>query len=400
MIVRVGDRALETAFAIPSGIAGQVLAALDHHALGLARARVAAALGDPDPFHVRAALAADPDAAVVGGEGHPLTADAAEAMLVRAGDHPGLAGLFAFHPPGPAVRGVPLDGSPRHGLRWRPTRPRPPRLGEVDRWDTAAIGDEAVATVRCLHPLPGGLALGSDYGLTLWRQERFEPFPWPRGSRREARRVEAMALHQGSLLVATSQALVTWDRQGEPKTRKHGPDQEEGYDDLNALLSVDDRLYQGWRTHFEGGVGPADVLCLAADPHGVVYAGTRSGEVHVIDGVQPGDTLTRPIRALAQRRYQPVRHLAWADGALFVAGGDRLARFDGVAWTEHTGEPTALAADPDGRLWALLDGGLHLWWDGALRPIPVPLERPWSLGFTPGHLWIGGVGRVWRVALR
>ena len=110
-----------------------------------------------------------------------------------------------------------------------------------------------------------GRGCGACHVVASWRQERFEPFPWPRGSRREARRVEAMALHQGSLLVATSQALVTWDRQGEPKTRKHGPDQEEGYDDLNALLSVDDRLYQGWRTHFEGGVGPAVEAPLHAE---------------------------------------------------------------------------------------------------------------------------------------
>lgn len=393
--VHIGDRVLLTRFAIPSGRAAEVLAALDRDALGLARARIAAELGDPDPFHVRAALAADPEAAVAGTGGEALDADAAEAVLVAAGDAPGLAGLFAFHPPGPRVRGVPLDG-PRAGLRWRRPALRPPRLGAVESWTAKDVGDEDVATLRCFCPIPGGLAIGSDYGLTLWRRGRFEPFPWPRGARREARRVEAMAFARGVLHVATTQALVTWDLRGEPKVRKHGPDQEEGYDDLNALLAVGDRLYLGWRTRFEGGDGPPDVLALAADPAGVVYAGTRAGELHVIDGSAPG----APLRRFADHRPRPVRHLAWADGALWVAAQDHLWRFDGVGWSSLPGEPGALGVDQDGRLWALADGGLALIWDGAPRPVPLELVRPWALGFTPGSLWVGGVGRLWRIDLR
>lgn len=393
--VHIGDRVLETRFAIPSGRAADVLAALDRDGLGLARARIAARLGDPDPFHLRAALAADPDAPVAGTAGEPLGADAAEAALVAAGDDPGLAGLFAFHAPGPRVRGVMLAG-PRHGLRWRRPALRPPRLGAVESWPAADVGEEAVATFRCFCAVPGGVAIGSDYGLTLWRQGRFEPFPWPRGARREARRVEAMAVLGGVLHVATSQSLVTWDFRGEPRVKKHGPDEEEGYDDLNALLVVDDRLHAGWRTHYEGGDGPPDVIALAADPSGVVYAGTRDGELHVVDGSAPG----APVRRFADHRPRPVRHLAWADGALWVGAAGRLSRFDGVEWGESEGEPGALGVDPEGRLWMLREEALHLVWQGEPRPVPLPVERPWALGFSPGRLWVGGVGRLWCLGLR
>ncbi len=372
-----------------------MLSRLEDAGLGLARARVAAALGDPDPFGVRSALVADPDADVVGCEGEPITRDHAEAALVAAGHHPGLAGLFAFHPPGPRVRAVPVDDAGRHYLRWRSEPAPPPRLGGRERWTTTQLGDEAVATVRCLCPIPGGLALGSDYGLTLWRRGQFEPFPWPRGSRREARRVEAMAMRGTTLHVATQQALVTWDFRTEPKTRKHGPDQEDGYDDLLCLLATEDHLYTGWRTRFEGGVGPPDALCLAADSNGVVYTGTRSGELHVIDG-------GGPVRRFPQTgKGRPVRHLAFAEGALWVAADGGLHRFDGASWSQSPGgEPTALGVDDRGRLWAIRDGKVEVMTEGQLVRVPCDIDRPWSLGFTPGAVWIGGVGAVGRLEAR
>jgi hypothetical protein len=408
MTVSLRGTVLETRFAVPSGRASEVLAALDSAGLGLARARVAERLGRPDPFALRAALAeAPPDTAITGCKGLPLTADAADAALVAAGADPGLAGIFAGRRPGPLVRAVPVDDGGHPWLRWAPEDPPPPRIGPMDGWSTADIGDEAVATVRCCIALPGGVvALGSDYGLTLalpGEQVRFLPFPWPAGARREARRVEAIAVHAGELVVATSQALFRCPladlappgRGAPPRTprvtsRRHGADDSDGYDDLNALLSVGERLYLGYRTRFEGGSGPRDVLSLASDPHGVVYAGTRSGEVHVVDG-------GGPIRVFADHKGRPVRHLAFAAGALWVAALGALHRFDGCRWTTLQPEPVALATDDLGRLWALAEGGL--WWlDGdALVPVDVPLERPWSLAASRGALWIGGRERVWRL---
>jgi hypothetical protein len=252
------------------------------------------------------------------------------------------------------------------------------------------------------------VALGSDYGLTLalpGEQTRFLPFPWPAGARREARRVEALCVHERALVIATSQALFTCGlhelnvlaRGGPPPqhipSRRHGADDSDGYDDLNALWSTGDRLLLGYRTRFEGGEGPRDVLAMTADPHGVVYAGTRNGEVHVIDG-------GGPIRTFADHKGRPVRHLAFAQGALWVAALDALHRFDGASWSSLQPEPVALTVDHEGRLWALAEGGL--WWlDGqALVPVDLPLERPWSLAATPGALWIGGRERVWRLSLR
>jgi hypothetical protein len=263
---------------------------------------------------------------------------------------------------------------------------------ELQTWTTEAIGDVAVATVRCALPIPGGVALGSDYGLTLWRNQRFEPFPWPRGSRREARRVEAMAVHGKELLVATTQTLYTWDFAGGVQFRRHGPDEEDGFDDLCSLLSANGRLYAGYRTRFEGGEGPKDALSLAVDSAGAVWAGTRAGELWTVDG-------GGPVRLFADGKPRPVRHLAFAEGALWVAARGALHRFDGASWTQSTPEPTALAVDPAGRLWALAEGRLHVLERGALRPLDVPLERPWSLAARPGELWIGGRERVWRLGV-
>lgn len=396
---RIGGEAVATAFAVPSGRADTVLGQLDDAGLGAGRARIAAGLGDPDPFALRAVLAAHPSATVEGCGGRPLSADAATAALVRAAiargdDAPGLAGLFAFQPPGPQARAVPVgSGAGPAALRWRRTFPSPPRVGAFDSWTMESIGDAATATARILCTMPGGVAIGSDYGLTLWSRAGFRPFPWPRGARREARRVEALAATAGALYVGTSQTLYTWDHRGEPKAQKYGADQEGGYDDLLALYATESRLLSGYRTRLDGGAGPADTLCFAADPTGVVYAGTRAGEVHVVDG-------GGPIRTFGDDKPRPVRHLAWADGALFVAAAGGLHRFDGAGWATVGPEPGALATDSSGRLWAIVEGGLAVWWEGALHPVPVPLDRPWSLAATPDALWIGGVGAVGRLGLR
>lgn len=393
--VSVGGVRFATRFAIPSGDANAVRDALDRAGLGLARARVAERLGRPDPFHIRAALLEGGD--VVGCAGAPVTADAADAALLAASagaapPDPRLAGLFAGRPPGPLTRAVPVDDPAATWLRW-PRRPvRPARIGAWKRWSTAEIGDVDVATVRSVLPIPGGVALGSDYGLTLARGERFEPFPWPAGARREARRVEAMALHERVLFVATSQALYEWDFKGPVRSRRHGADKEDGYDDLNALLSANGRLYAGYRTRFEGGAGPEDTLALAEDPTGVVFAGTRDGALHVVDGCGP-------IRRFGDHKPRPVRHLAFAEGALWVAAAGALHRFDGASWSTRSPEPTGLAVDPEGRLWALAEGALHVLEGDTLRRVDVPLERPWALAAVPGALWIGGREQVWRVAI-
>ncbi len=393
--VSVGGVRLHTRFAVPSGPANEVLAALDAAGLGVARARVAAVLSDPDPFHIRAALHAG--GAVVGCPGAALSADAADAALLAA-DHTGesrVAGLFAGRPMGPTARSISVDDSRRTWLRWPPGGGRAPArrvtLGKVESWTAAQIGDAAVATIRCAEPLPGGgVALGSDYGLTLWRKGRFEAFPWPRGSRREARRVEAMAVHGGRLHVATSQSLYTWDFVKEVHSRRHGPDEEGGFDDLCSLHASEERLYAGYRTRFEGGAGPRDCIALCADPTGVVWAGTRSGELHVVDG-------GGPVRVFADHKPRPIRHLAFADGALWVAARGALHRFNGASWSETSPEPTALAVDPDGRLWALAEGRLFVLEGGALRPLDVPLERPWCVAAEAGAVWVGGRERVWRI---
>src|SRR4051812_24629542 len=116
--VVVGGRRLRTRFAIPGGRADEVLVRLDACALGLARARVAALLGNPDPFHVRAALAEARDIHVDGCDGDVLDPDATDAALVAAGTVPELSGIFAGRTIGARVRAVPVDDSARICLRW------------------------------------------------------------------------------------------------------------------------------------------------------------------------------------------------------------------------------------------------------------------------------------------
>lgn len=384
--LQIGAQALQTHFAIPTGKAADILAHVDRQAWGLARARLAAACGLPDPFHIRAALCAAPDAHVIGTEGAPLTADAMDALLLSAGGAD-CAGLVVGRRLGPRVRAL---SPPPAALRWPTTTAPPPKVGDFQRWTMAELGENPVSTVRCCVAIPGGVALGSDYGLLLWRDGRFAPFPWPAGARRENRRVEAMVVHDEHLYVATSQSLFCWDFGAEVTNRKHGRDDEDGWDDLNALESAGGRLLIGWRTRFEGGDGPPDVISMAADPAGVVYAGTRDGRLFVIDG-------GGPIRVFGDHKGRPIRHLAFAQGALWVAAHGALHRFDGHTWTTAAPEPTAFAVDAADRLWALAEGKLHVLQAGQLTPIPLPIDRPWSLAATPDTLWIGGrewVGRL------
>ncbi|MEN9786455.1 MAG: hypothetical protein RLZZ299_1719 [Pseudomonadota bacterium] len=373
--------------------------------MGLARRRVAARLGLPGPFAAWEALARLPDGTHVRAlPGQPVTPGALDALLVAASvataPEPSLAGLFAWTPPGPAVRAVPVDDARHAWLRWECDADGDSRVDGCAHWDAADLGQDPTATFRCVHPLPGGgVALGSDHGLVLCRDGRFESFPWPAGARREARRVEALAVHDSVLHVATAQGRWTSDlRTGRVAGQRHPPDDEGGQDELCALLSVGGRLLEAWRTRLVGGRGPADTLAMAADPHGVVYAGTRQGALHVVDGDS-----ARPVRTFGDSRPRPIRHLAWARGALWVAAAGALHRFDGCAWHAIPGEPTGLAVDRRGTLWALHEGGLAqvAGAPGAevLVPVDLALERPWALAVSGDVLWIGGLARVWRVAL-
>lgn len=375
--------------------------------MGLARARVAARLGNPGPFQLRAelgaALAAGNGGVFPAQSGATITPEEADAALVRAATlanqaDPGLAGIFAGRPPGSAVRAVPVDDPRFAFLRFPRAEPPPPAAwGALESWSTADLGDVPAATVRVALEVPGGVALGSDYGLTLWRNGRFTPFPWPAGCRREARRVEAMALERGALWVATSQALVRWDFRSDPTVRKHGPDSEEGWDELRCMLSTPSGLLRGYRTGLVGAEGQADTalaetFALAEAPGGVVYAGTGGGELWVVG--EPG-----AVRSMSPRPHQPVRHLAFADGLLHVAAAGAHHRFDGASWTSAEPEPTAFAVDRRGRLWLLAEGRLFSWTRTGAVPVPVALERPWSLCAVGERLWIGGRERVWALTI-
>lgn len=402
--LEIGGRALSTRFAIPGGAPRDVLRQLDETALGLHRARIAARLGNPDPFHVRVALveaisAGPPSREIAPVPGEPLDAPAADASLVRAAvasaEPPELvAGLFAWEPPAAPVRAVPIDDARFRSLRFRDPDPGDAPAGPVRRWTTEEIGLPGGAVVRCVAGIPGGVALGSDAGLVVARGERFEPMPWPEGARAAARGVAALAWHGGALHAAATRATYRWDLRGRVEVDAHPGDDEGGWDEVAAMLAAETGLLAAWRTRMAGGEGPADALSLAEVPGGVVFAGTRAGGVHVVGG-RSGEA----VRDLAAAGAKPARHLAYGAGRLWVAAGGKLHAFDGASWSATAGEATALASDAAGRPWMVRGGVVHRWGGGGFVPLAESFERPWSIGAGGGATWIGGVGWVARVGV-
>lgn len=299
--------------------------------------------------------------------------------------------LFAGREPGPRARAVPVDLDADHpavaGLRFAAPPGVPVRFGAVERWSNAQIGLPDDATPRVFATHGDALAIGSDRGLALWR-EGFVPFPWPEGSRRS--RIEALAHADGVLAVATPEAWFELPPDGRVRSRRLPDDGDGGRDDVRVILGHGDRRWVGWRCRFEGGDGPPDVLALTRGA-GVVWAGTREGVLHVIDG--------GPIRTFGDPKRRPIRHLAFARGALWVAVDGGLHRFDGATWSRTDVEPTALHADDAGRLWLVRDGAVHVIADATPAPVPVPVARPWCVHVHAGRLWIGHPGGVTTVAL-
>ncbi len=290
----------------------------------------------------------------------------------------------------------------------------------VRRWRAQDVGEHPAATIRTLLSLPDGrLALGSDYGLFFWSDGRFVPFEWPVGARREARRVEALAVAGGVLYVGTAQSLyrVPLGASGldltEPSAQRHGRDQEDGWDDLLALCPFGASLLVAWRTRLQGGEGPADCLCLAAgEVDGVLRAwgGTRTGELHEINvgrlrKFEAGEQ--RAVRgARTPTRLPPIRHVAFAAGSLWVAVAGGLHVYRAGTWSaarradgQLCTEPTALHVAPDGALWAIMDGEIFRRDGEILRRVDLKTERPWCLAVHQGRLWVGAREAVWSADL-
>ncbi len=264
----------------------------------------------------------------------------------------------------------------------------PETLQIVASWTPADHDQPAHATYRCLLPLPGdGLAAGTDYGLTLFRDGRWTPFPYPAGARRESRRVESMAAHEGALYVTTQKNHYRWPFEGEAAGRGFQRDAYGVVVELRSFHSSPAGLLTAWSDRLEGARGPGELICFANTPLGV-FGGTLDGQLWRLDD--------QPLRTFAsQGRPDPVRYLAWAHDRLWVAAGGRLLTWAGQVWTERPGEPYALHTGPDGTLWTLRQGQLHASRDGDWpAPLDLPLTRPWALAAVGEDLWVGCVGRL------
>ncbi|MCP4808149.1 MAG: hypothetical protein GY913_31165 [Proteobacteria bacterium] len=263
----------------------------------------------------------------------------------------------------------------------------------LGRWTAEELGLPAPATIRCMLRLSNGdLALGSDYGMVLWRDGHMLPFPFPIGARREMRRVEALAEHDGVLHVATMKGRFTWPFRGEAAGKGLPLDGRGGFDDIRSLHARPDGLLVGWRTHLEGGKGPGDCLCFA-DFDGGVVAGTMDGRFVQVDG----DEIRRFER---DGKGRPIRYMAAAFGHVWLAAVEAHHRWDGGRWSSSEVEPYALHTDDAGRLWMLARGGLWVSEDGSWpRRLDVALDRPWALGSVPGELWVGRRGGLVRLGV-
>ncbi len=262
-------------------------------------------------------------------------------------------------------------------------------MSETRSWRPAEHGLPDHTTYRCLLPLPGGgLAAGTDYGLVLWREQRWQAFPYPRGARRESRRVESLALDGGALVVVTQKNWYRWPFSGEARGRSFRRDAYGVVIELRAVHATGDGLLEAWADGLRGGDGPRDVIRFATTPEGV-FAGTLDGRLHHVDH---GELR----RFESEGRPAPVRHLAWAHERLWVACGGALHTWDGARWTVRPSEPYGLHVDRDGRLWTLRDGRLHRSVDGAWpEPVELELVRPWTVTSTEtGDLWVGCVGSL------
>jgi hypothetical protein len=234
------------------------------------------------------------------------------------------------------------------------------------------------------------MAAGSDYGLVLWQQGQWQHFPYPKGARREGRRVESMAWHDGALYVATQKNWYRWPFSGEAVGRGFERDAYGVVIELRTFHSGPKGLLRAWQDRLEGGVGPGDIICFVNSPLGV-FAGTLDGQLWRID-----QGLLR--RFERNGRPAPVRYLAWAHNRLWVASAGALHTWDGQAWEQREGEPYSLHSGTDGALWALRQGALQVSRSGGWpQRVSLALERPWALATLGTELWIGCVGRLLRL---
>ncbi len=273
-----------------------------------------------------------------------------------------------------------------------PGRTAAERVKPSHRWTPQDHGLPGHATYRCLRSLPeGGLAAGTDYGLVLWRNDRWTPFPFPRGARQQSRHVESIAVQDSNLFVATRKNWYAWPFEGEAQGRSFRRDAYGVVIELRALHAGPTGLLQGWQDGLVGGEGPPDCICFATAQQ-ALFAGTLDGRLHRID---QGELR----RFELDGRPAPVRHLAWAHHRLWVASAGALHTWDGQSWRSRPGEPYGMHSDRAGRLWTLREGRLHLSEDGDWpHPVSLPLDRPWALASTgEGDLWIGCVGALVRV---
>jgi hypothetical protein len=265
----------------------------------------------------------------------------------------------------------------------------------VQSWSSAELFEVPDATIRVLVAIPAGLAIGADQGLSLYQKGRFFPFPWPEGIHN--RRVEALAFGEGGLHIGLLRSRCFWDFKNPPVFFSHPSDSEGGWDELACIYSGSNGMLFAYRERLVGAVGPPDILAMAGDTSSI-YAGTRKGELWRLGESQPFKIFETEGkgRGISGLKRRPVRQLAWSKAGLYVAAAGALHCFNGKSWQVLLPEPTSLTADPLGRLWGVVEGKVAVLEEG-WSFIKLDVVRPWSLCWAEDALWVGEVGRLWRV---
>ncbi len=232
--------------------------------------------------------------------------------------------------------------------------------------------------------------LGCDHGLVRLGEDTSAVLSFPDGTRREARDVLSMALLGDVLHVATHRGIYTLT-EGVLDGRGLPPDGVGGFDDLRAIHAHQGRLLKAWRTKLEGGKGPGDIQCFVSAPAGRLFGGTRDGLLVEVDG--------GPLRQFHDGAHEaPIRHLAWSQGALWVAAAGGLHRMKEGNWTAQAQEPLALCTDPRDRLWVLIGESLAVAESDWPARVKVRLSRPWCLAASDEALWVGARGALYRLS--
>mgnify|MGYP001212373584 CR=1 FL=1 len=266
------------------------------------------------------------------------------------------------------------------------------QLTERRHFPAETLGLPAHSVFRPAQALPDGrVVVASDYGAVIFQGDDVTPFPFPKGARKENRDIQSIAWAGGELHLISSKNAFRWDGSDSVRARHFPKDGDGGYEELRLVFESPDGPIEAWRMHtVSAGQSHAskDLLSMATDG-ARIFTGSRCGELALFQG-----------QVLHQFDSEPIRHLHWAMGRLWIGAGGQLWSWKDSLVSHPGPPPFGLAGVPNERPWVLDPLGLHqLREDGSREPMARGIDQPWSLSVTPGQIWVGRRGGLIRWSL-